>query len=73
MSPHAEVQLAPNIVDNNLPRSQKVQNLITVIESLPEDVEVIAFVDADVAIQRDWLRLLVTPTPRRYNWRDRWR
>lgn len=59
--PNADVQLAPNIVDNDLPRSQKVQNLITVIESLPEDVEVIAFVDADVAIQRDWLRLLVTP------------
>ena len=59
--PHADVRLAPNIVDNNLSRSQKVQNLITVIESLPEDVEVIAFVDADVAIQKDWLRLLVTP------------
>ena len=59
--PYAEVRLAPNIVDNNLPRSQKVQNLITVIESLPEDVEVLAFVDADVAIQRDWLRLLVNP------------
>ncbi len=59
--PNAEVYLAPNIVDNNLPRSQKVQNLITVIEGLPSDVEVIAFVDADVAIQNDWLRLLVTP------------
>ncbi len=59
--PHAEVILAPNIVDNNLPRSQKVQNLMTVIENLPEDVEVIAFVDADVKIRNDWLRLLVTP------------
>ena len=59
--PHADVCLAPNIIDNNLPRSQKVQNLITVIESLPENVEVIAFVDADVAIQKDWLTLLVTP------------
>ncbi|MDE0685248.1 MAG: glycosyltransferase family 2 protein [Candidatus Poribacteria bacterium] len=53
--------LAPNIVDNNLPRSQKVQNLITVIEKLPDDIEVIAFVDADVAIREDWLTLLVNP------------
>ncbi len=59
--PYADVHLAPNIVDNNLPRSQKVQNLITVIEGLPNDVEVIAFVDADVAIQKDWLHLLITP------------
>lgn len=60
-APHAEVFLAPNIVDNNLPRSQKVQNLMTVIENLSPDVEVIAFVDADVIIQKDWLKLLVKP------------
>ena len=60
-NPHADVLLAPNIIDNDLPRSQKVQNLITVIENLPNDVEVIAFVDADVEIQKDWLKLLVTP------------
>lgn len=60
-NPHTDVLLAPNIVDNSLPRSQKVQNLITVIENLPDDVEVIAFVDADVEIQKDWLKLLVTP------------
>lgn len=59
--PHADVFLAPNIIDNNLPRSQKVQNLITVIDNLSDDIEVIAFVDADVTIQQDWLRLLVTP------------
>ncbi len=59
--PHVHVLLAPNIVDNNLPRSQKVQNLLTVIERLPDDIEVIAFVDADVAIREDWLTLLVTP------------
>ena len=59
--PYADVLLAPNIVDNNLPRSQKVQNLMTVIETLSADVEVIAFVDADVAIQADWLTLLVNP------------
>ena len=58
---HADVYLAPNIIDNNLPRSQKIQNLITVIETLPDDVEVIAFVDADVEIRQDWLSLLVTP------------
>ena len=63
--PNAHVLLAPNIVENHLPRSQKVQNLMTVIEHLPEDVEVIAFVDADVSIQRDWLRLLVTPLQER--------
>ena len=59
--PNADVFLAPNIIDKNLPRSQKVQNLLTVIEILPKDVEVIAFVDADVVIQKDWLKLLVTP------------
>ena len=59
--PHANVTLAPNIIDNNLPRSQKVQNLLTIIENLPDDIEVIAFVDADVKIQEDWLKLLVTP------------
>ena len=59
--PNIHVLLAPNIVDNNLGRSQKVQNLITVIEELPDDIEVIAFVDADVAIREDWLTLLVTP------------
>ena len=61
--PHANVHvlLAPNIVDNNLPRSQKVQNLMTAIEKLPDDIEVIAFVDADVAIRADWLTLLVNP------------
>ena len=58
---HVHVLLAPNIVDNNLLRSQKVQNLITAIERLPDDIEVIAFVDADVAIREDWLTLLVNP------------
>ena len=59
--PNIHVLLAPNIVENSLPRSQKVQNLMTVIEKLPNDIEVIAFVDADVAIREDWLTLLVTP------------
>ena len=59
--PNVHVLLAPNIVENELPRSQKVQNLLTVIEQLPDDIEVIAFVDADVVIQENWLTLLVNP------------
>ena len=59
--PNVHTLLAPNIVDNSLPRSQKVQNLMTAIETLPDDVEIIAFVDADATIERDWLRLLVQP------------
>ena len=59
--PNIHVLLAPNIVENDLPRSQKVQNLLTAIEKLPDDIEVIAFVDADVAIREDWLTLLVNP------------
>ena len=52
---NARVLLAPNIIDNSLPRSQKVQNLMTAIDALPDDVEVIAFVDADSTVQKDWL------------------
>ncbi len=59
--PNVHVLLAPNIVDNKFPRSQKVQNLLTVIEQLPDDIEVIAFVDADVVTQENWLTLLVNP------------
>ena len=59
--PDVHVLLAPNIVENSLPRSQKVQNLMTAIAAFPDDVEVIAFVDADATIERDWLTLLVQP------------
>ena len=59
--PNVHALLAPNIVENNLPRSQKVQNLLTAIAKLPDDIEVIAFVDADVAIRENWLTLLVNP------------
>ena len=59
--PNVHVFLAPNIVENALPRSQKVQNLLTAIEKLPDDIEIIAFVDADVTIQENWLTLLVNP------------
>jgi cellulose synthase/poly-beta-1,6-N-acetylglucosamine synthase-like glycosyltransferase len=53
--------LAPNVIDNSLPRSQKIQNLITAIHALSDDTEVIAFVDADAMVQKDWLTLLVQP------------
>ena len=59
--PNARVSLAPNIVDNSLPRSQKVQNLMTAISAFPDDIEVVAFVDADATVQADWLTLLVQP------------
>ena len=59
--PHARVFLAPNIIDNSLPRSQKVQNLMTAIAEMSDDVEVIAFVDADATIQKDWLTRLIQP------------
>ena len=58
---NARVLLAPNIIENSLPRSQKVQNLMTAIAALPDDVQVIAFVDADSTVQNDWLKLLVQP------------
>lgn len=58
---NARALLAPNIVDNSLPRSQKVQNLMTAIAAFSEDIKIIAFVDADATIERDWLRLLVQP------------
>ena len=59
--PNVRVLLAPNIVDNSLPRSQKVQNLMTAIAAFSDDIKIIAFVDADATIERDWLRLLVQP------------
>ena len=59
--PNVHALLAPNIVDNSLPRSQKVQNLMTAIATFSDDIRIIAFVDADATIERDWLRLLVQP------------
>ena len=58
---NVQVVLAPNIIDDNLPRSQKIQNLMSVIELLPNDIEVIAFIDADAEIRSDWLSQLVQP------------
>lgn len=58
---NVQVVLAPNIIDNNLPRSQKIQNLMSVIELLPDDIEIIAFIDADAEIRSDWLSQLVQP------------
>ena len=60
-APNVHTLLASNIVENSLPRSQKVQNLMTAIEAFPDDIEIIAFVDADATIERDWLTLLVQP------------
>ena len=59
--PNARTLLAPNIVENSLPRSQKVQNLMTAIAAFADDVEIIAFVDADATIERNWLTLLAQP------------
>ena len=59
--PNVHTLLAPNIVEKSLPRSQKVQNLMTAIETFPDDIEIIAFVDADATIERNWLTLLVQP------------
>ena len=58
---NVQVVLAPNIIDDNLPRSQKVQNLMSAIELLPDDIEIIAFIDADAEIRSDWLSQLVQP------------
>ena len=58
---NVQVVLAPNIIDDDLPRSQKIQNLMSVIELLPNDIEVIAFIDADAEIRSDWLSQLVQP------------
>ncbi len=59
--PHCRVILAPNVVDHSLSRSQKVQNLLTAIADLDDEVEVLAFVDADARVKRDWLAHLVKP------------
>ena len=59
--PNVHALLAPNIVENTLPRSQKVQNLMTAIEAFPDDIEIIVFVDADATIEKNWLMLLVEP------------
>ncbi len=37
---------------------QKVHNLLAATENLPQQVDIVAFVDADVRPPRDWLRLL---------------
>lgn len=57
----ARVLLAPSILDHSLPRSQKVENLLTAVGGLEEGVEAIALVDADSRVRRDWLRSIVEP------------
>ena len=39
----------------------KIQNLITVINQLPAETEIIAFVDADAFVHETWLTSLVEP------------
>jgi cellulose synthase/poly-beta-1,6-N-acetylglucosamine synthase-like glycosyltransferase len=57
----ARVLLAANVVDHDLGRSQKAENLLTALAAVPGEVEVFAFIDADAGIQKDWLECLVRP------------
>lgn len=41
--------------------SQKIHNLLYVIDRLPADFEVLAFADSDIRVRRKWLNLLVLP------------
>ena len=41
--------------------SGKVQNLRAAVESLPENIEVIVFVDSDARLSRGWLAKLIAP------------
>jgi len=42
-------------------RSGKVQNLMRAVESLPENIEVLVFVDSDARFSRGWLTKLIAP------------
>ncbi|HPC96946.1 MAG TPA: glycosyltransferase [Sedimentisphaerales bacterium] len=44
--------------------SQKIHNLLYVIDRLDDDVEVLAFADSDVCVRSDWLARLVQPLRR---------
>ena len=39
--------------------SQKIHNLLYVIDRLPDDFEILAFADSDVCVRNEWLGLLV--------------
>ncbi len=39
--------------------SQKIHNLLYVIDRLPDDFEILAFADSDVCVRDEWLSLLV--------------
>ena len=41
--------------------SGKVQNLKKAVESLPENIEVLVFVDSDARLSRGWLKKLIAP------------
>lgn len=42
-------------------RCQKLDNIITVIDNMADDVEAFAFVDSDSRITKDWLRHMIAP------------
>lgn len=44
--------------------SQKIHNLLYVIDRLPSEFEVLAFADSDVCVRPDWLEQLVWPLRR---------
>ncbi|MBC8231237.1 hypothetical protein H8E77_16930 [bacterium] len=60
-NPHAHVFLAEDVVSASFCRSQTLHNLLIGFSHLPEDAEVIAFVDADATVREDWLKRLVDP------------
>jgi cellulose synthase/poly-beta-1,6-N-acetylglucosamine synthase-like glycosyltransferase len=41
--------------------SGKVQNLRKAVESLPENIEILVFVDSDARLSRGWLKRLIAP------------
>lgn len=59
--PRVRVLLAENVVERGVQRSQKAENLLTALAVIDDDVEVLAFVDADAGIDREWLTRLVEP------------
>ncbi len=54
-APHADILIA----GPSTSCSQKIHNLLYVIDRLPADFEVLAFADSDVCVRHEWLGLLV--------------
>jgi hypothetical protein len=55
---HPRTQARLIVAGTSTSTGQKVHNLLVATDDLPEHVEVLVFVDADVCPPRDWLRLL---------------